>query len=239
METVKFLLFRENNIEVRKTTPKWSDADKWTADDLRRYAFNRNATFFEEVGRFSTLAEAEDALKEESKTCRVTDNGTIILYDMLLIEEVTVDDDNEFLWGDIIDTYVKGDNKMTIETILEFFEENEDLFIETIEELDSYMGYLGDDRIYDMDDFDELTSHWTHRQLLENLHQFDIDDDYFQFTIYGLDSMNYKDYSDFLDKYFVEELLDYRNNLYLDDEVEKLLKQYEEENTYAEDEEDD
>ena len=111
METVKFILFRENNIEVRKTTPKWSNADKWTADDLTRYAFNRNATFFEEIGRYNTLAEAEDALKEAAKTCRITDNGTIILYDMLLIEEVTVDDDDEFLWGDIIDTYVKGEIK--------------------------------------------------------------------------------------------------------------------------------
>ena len=38
-----------------------------------------------------------------------------------------------------------------IEKIVEYFKENESVFNDCIEELDSYNGYLGDDRYYSMD----------------------------------------------------------------------------------------
>ena len=44
--------------------------------------------------------------------------------------------------------------------IIEFFENNEDIYNEAIEELDGY-GYLGDDRYFSMDELDEL--HKRHR----------------------------------------------------------------------------
>lgn len=39
--------------------------------------------------------------------------------------------------------------------VLEYFQDNEDEFIDAIEELDSYNGYLGDDRYYSMDELAE------------------------------------------------------------------------------------
>lgn len=41
------------------------------------------------------------------------------------------------------------------EKIKAYFEENEEIFNACIEELDSYNGYLGDDRYYPMDELDE------------------------------------------------------------------------------------
>ena len=40
--------------------------------------------------------------------------------------------------------------------IIEYFEENPSDFEEVIEELDSWCGYLGDDRIEDMEYLDEI-----------------------------------------------------------------------------------
>ena len=44
------------------------------------------------------------------------------------------------------------------EMLMELFKNDEELFNNTIEELDSYNGYLGDDRYYDMDMLPELLS---------------------------------------------------------------------------------
>ena len=46
----------------------------------------------------------------------------------------------------------------TIKRIIEFFEENEDIFNDCIEELDGWDGYLGDDRYYSMDELNDLYS---------------------------------------------------------------------------------
>lgn len=42
------------------------------------------------------------------------------------------------------------------DALMSYFEENEDDFNDSIEELDSYNGYLGDDRYYSMDELYEL-----------------------------------------------------------------------------------
>lgn len=39
----------------------------------------------------------------------------------------------------------------TIKKIIAYFEENESVFNDCIEELDSWNGYLGDDRYYEME----------------------------------------------------------------------------------------
>jgi hypothetical protein len=53
--------------------------------------------------------------------------------------------------------------------------------------------------------------------------------DYFHFDAYGnLVSSNYKDYSSYLDEYFIDELIDNRNKLDLDPELEELLDEAEE-----------
>ena len=42
--------------------------------------------------------------------------------------------------------------------IIAFFQEHDDIYNGAIEELDSYNGYLGDDRYYSMDELDDLYS---------------------------------------------------------------------------------
>ena len=43
-----------------------------------------------------------------------------------------------------------------IEKIIEFFNENDEIFTDCMEELDGYNGYLGDDRYYYMDEISEI-----------------------------------------------------------------------------------
>ena len=54
----------------------------------------------------------------------------------------------------------------TAEKLMQYFKENEDDFNDSIEELDSYNGYLGDDRYYAMEDLDELYSGCSATELL-------------------------------------------------------------------------
>ena len=121
-----------------------------------------------------------------------------------------------------------------IDSIIEFFEENDDVFISCIEDLDSYDGYLGDDRIYEMDELDELYAEVEPTELLrrafygydaETWHTdshgekeygaFNPNREYFYFNGYGnLVSCWDKDYSDHLDHYFVEDLARHRQYIW-------------------------
>lgn len=133
---------------------------------------------------------------------------------------------------------------MKKQLLMELFESNEELFNQTIEELDSYNGYLGDDRYYEMDMLSEFY-HGTDPIELLNRAYFGYDADtwhtdssgnkiygafnpnreYFTYNGYGnLVSTNYKDYSAHLDNYFIESLIENQDYLYLDDEIVKILE---------------
>lgn len=129
----------------------------------------------------------------------------------------------------------------------DLFEEDNTLFNETIEELDSYNGYLGDDRYYFMEEIDELLSNYNVTDILYRVfYGYNQDDyttdgygmkhycsfnpncDYFRFNGYGnLISAWNKDYSDFLDDYFIDSLLENRSYLNLDADIEALLDELE------------
>ena len=118
--------------------------------------------------------------------------------------------------------------------IIEFFENNEDIYNEAIEELDRYNGYLGDDRYFSMDELNELYSgiepseilRWaffgydeetytTDRDGNKTYGAFNPNRDYFRYNGYGnLVSADYKDYSGQLDKYAVESMSE--NRRYID-----------------------
>lgn len=146
----------------------------------------------------------------------------------------------------------------TIKKIIAYFEENEDTFNECIEELDSYNGYLGDDRYYSMDDLNELYSGVEPIEILQRAYfgrdndtwhtdesgnkiygEFNPNRDYFTFNGYGnLVSSDYKDYSDKLDEYFVEALLEnrsYIDTIENDEELSDLFDELENENENEED----
>ena len=122
------------------------------------------------------------------------------------------------------------------------FKENEDDFNNSIEELDSYNGYLCDDRYYSMNDLYELNSvksqdefddlmcriYYGHDDYCGDGSAFCPNRQYFYYNGYGnLVSSDYKDYSDHLDNYFIESLIDNYNSLSLPDAVEEIFEEYE------------
>lgn len=138
-----------------------------------------------------------------------------------------------------------------IKKIIEYFEENEDLFNACIEELDNYNGFLGDDRYYEMEMLAELFQNDDIINLLnrayfgrddENWHtdshgqkiydSFNPNREYFHFNGYGnLVSSNYKDYSDRLDHYAVEDMREnrqYIDSIEEDDELSAMFDELEE-----------
>ena len=122
----------------------------------------------------------------------------------------------------------------TMEKIIAFFEENENTFTACVEELDSYNGFLGDDRIYPMEELNELYAGTEPIDILyrafyghdaenystdadgeKHYSEFNPNRDYFYFNGYGnLVSCDYIDYSDKLDEYTIEQLQ--QNRQYID-----------------------
>ena len=135
-----------------------------------------------------------------------------------------------------------------VKDIIEYFEENEDIFNECIEDLDSYNGYLADDRYYPMQDLDEILYGNDATTLLQRAYfghdedswhvdssgnkiydSFNPNREYFYFNGYGnFVSADYKDYSAFLDSYCIESMQKYRNNIYAIDDNEDLSRLFDE-----------
>jgi len=135
--------------------------------------------------------------------------------------------------------------------ILEWFAENEEIFNECIEELDGYNGYLGDDRYYPMYELDEIfhdadpseilarafygydeESYITDSYGRREYSAFNPNRDYFRLNGYGnLVSADYTDYSDQLDHYAVESMIENRSEIFsIEDheELKALFNEYEE-----------
>jgi hypothetical protein len=138
-------------------------------------------------------------------------------------------------------------NKTVNEKLKELFEQDEELFNSTIEELDSYNGYLGDNRYYEMELLNEFYNGSEPLELLQRAYfgrdedyhtdaqgnkiygEFNPNKDYFTYNGYGnLVSSNYKDYSYLLDDYFIENLIENYESLYLDDEILEIIEGAEE-----------
>ena len=144
----------------------------------------------------------------------------------------------------------------TIKKIIDYFEENEDTFNECMEELDSYNGYLGDDRYYDMDQINDLYSGSEPIEILQRAYfgrdddtwhtdtsgnkiygEFNPNRDYFYFNGYGnLVSSDYKDYTHKLDEFFVEALLENRSYIDTIESDEELTALFDELETESEEE---
>ena len=140
--------------------------------------------------------------------------------------------------------------------IIKYFENNEDIFNDCMEELDSYNGYLGDDRYYSMDELDELhngiepsellrraffgydeETYTTDRDGNKTYGAFNPNRDYFRYNGYGnLVSADYKDYSVMLDKYAVESMSDNRSDIDSIDDNEELTALFDELEAAAEEE---
>ena len=144
--------------------------------------------------------------------------------------------------------------KTLAETLIDYYRENEDDFNHDIEELDSWNGYLGDRRLMLMDELDEFYQGKEATEILmrayfghdddtwhdengERVHgEFNPNRDYFYFNGYGnLVSTDYKDYSDYLDLDYVQDIVDNYGHLDLSEGAQEIIDNYDEE---GEDDED-
>lgn len=136
----------------------------------------------------------------------------------------------------------------TMEKIIAYFRENEETFNECIEQLDCYNGYLGDDRYYEMYELDEIYHDTDASELLARAYYghdedsctidkydqkhydaFNPNRDYFRYNGYGnLVSTDYKDYSDHLDHYAIEQMSKYRAHIDAIDDDEELAALFDE-----------
>lgn len=136
----------------------------------------------------------------------------------------------------------------TINKIIAFFEENTDIFNDCIIQLDDYNGYLNDNRYNDMELLNEIYSDTEPLEILrraffghdeDNWHtdsygnkeyaEFNPNRDYFKFNGYGnLVSTDYPDYSDYLDKYAIEEMSENRRWIDAIDGEEELTALFDE-----------
>ena len=133
---------------------------------------------------------------------------------------------------------MKNNNRENaINAIIEYFKGNEDVFNDCMEQLDSYNGYLGDDRYYEMYELDEFYGECKPSELLmrffygydedtssENNHtEFNPNREYFRYNGYGnLVSANYKDYSAHLDHWAIENMEENRTEVDAIDENSEL-----------------
>lgn len=138
----------------------------------------------------------------------------------------------------------------TTEKIIAYFEENEEIFNSCIEELDSYNGYLNDNRYYEMEYLNEFYSNTEPIELLQRAYfgrdddtyttdssgnktygEFNPNRDYFYYNGYGnLVSSDYKDYTGYLDEYVVEAMSEnryYIDSIENDEELSKLFDELE------------
>lgn len=131
--------------------------------------------------------------------------------------------------------------KKAINAIINYFEEDEELFNDCIEELDGWNGYLGDDRYYEMEMLDEFYHDTEPSELLfrafygydedytdkdgNHNEPFNPNKPYFRYNGYGnLVSAYSKNYSDRLDHWVVEQMAEYRQHIYSIGDDEELLK---------------
>lgn len=142
----------------------------------------------------------------------------------------------------------KRTKEAVIADIIQYFKENEDVFNDCMEELDSYNGYLGDDRYYSMDELNDFYSGQEPQEILfRAFYGFDADSwhtdssgekiygafnpnrDYFYFNGYGnLVSSDYKDYSDNLEEWAIKSMSENRNYISSIEENPDLSKLFDE-----------
>ena len=131
-----------------------------------------------------------------------------------------------------------------VEKLLEYYKENKEDFANDIEELDDWTGCLYDDKFYPMDDLNEIFSNKKPDEIIsrafygyddpinenEQRQPFNPNREFFYFNGYGnLVSIDEKDYSDYLDIAFIQDIIDNRYNLSLSSGAEDIIDDYEDE----------
>ena len=135
--------------------------------------------------------------------------------------------------------------KTLAETLLNYYQKNEEDFNHDIEELDSWNGILGGERLTPMDELDELYQGKEVTEILRRAYfghdddtwhdengekiygEFNPNRDYFYFNGYGnLVSTDYKDYSDYLDLDYVQDIVDNYGHLDMSVWAQEIIDNY-------------
>ena len=104
--------------------------------------------------------------------------------------------------------------KMIKEALIEVLKADDDLFVQACEELDSWNGFLDDDRCYEMDMIDDILGDKKPSEMIKLLtNDFDSSCEWFYFSIYGLESCD-------------DKTAHYRDNYYESDVLESLINNY-------------
>ena len=132
-----------------------------------------------------------------------------------------------------------------VKKLMEYYRENVEDFNNDIEELDGWTGCLYDDKIHLMEELNDFFEGTEPEEVLrrafygydepvnkdEERLPFNPNRNYFYFNGYGnLVSIDEVDYSDYLDEYFIQEIIDNRYNLSLSSGAEDIIDEYELEN---------
>lgn len=82
------------------------------------------------------------------------------------------------------------------ERMTDYWKTHNDSFSNVCEDLDSYDGFLGDDRVYPMDELDDILGNKKPSEVLQmvDTDNFNYNDDYFYYNIYGIRSTDEKEY---------------------------------------------
>lgn len=115
---------------------------------------------------------------------------------------------------------------------IEILENDKNIFINCVNELDCWNGFANDWRCYPMEELDEWFCDYKPSEFLREIdfEDFDINDDYFQETIWGIQSTNdvYDAYTQNVDagELFDNLLMEYCNlNIqYIDSALDELLE---------------
>ena len=104
--------------------------------------------------------------------------------------------------------------KMIKDVMVDILKRDDDLFVEACTELDSWNGFLGDDRCYSMNDIDDLLCGKKPSEIIDMITKdFDSSCEWFYFSIYGLESCD-------------DIVSHYRDAYYESDVLESLIDNY-------------
>ena len=132
-----------------------------------------------------------------------------------------------------------------VKELMNYYRENVEDFNNDIEELNNWNGCLYDDQIYPMEDINDVYCATEPEEILrrafygydepgnedDQRQPFNPNREYFYFNGFGnLVSTDEKDYSDYLDKYFIQDIIDNSYNLTLSEGAQNLIDNYEDEN---------
>lgn len=124
--------------------------------------------------------------------------------------------------------------------LLNYYKRNSEDFADDIEELDGWNDCLYEDKIFSMDELDEVLQDIKPSDILcsalfghDEAHgkiksTFNLDRDYFRFNGLGdLVSTDKRDYSDYLNDYFIQEIIDNKSHLVLSKGAQEIIDNYE------------